>query len=505
MKKQESEKFIDPNLFVSIVKWWFSNLFIARGVALISLLNLGVVFFDLTYIPLRDFWLQGKVTLGKFKVGPYSYDGLTLRILPQKVNNFVTKYDAVKGIVPYRDTNNYLQEIDKLEASIENNGVESPKTKAILANIRQRSIDMINEDPFKLANKTGTLETIKNLMRDYTSIPSNSSKESFEEFFSAEYLTVNTQEKLDFFNTEIRPLIETNYYRPYSETGGFVDYFGLIDFPFFVIIAFDFLGRSLYISLRYTGVNWFDGMLWRWYDLIFFLPKFRWLRLIPVTIRLDQTKLIDLKAIKKQSSQGFVAGIAGDITEVVVLRIVNQIQNVIEGGQIEKLLAQQANSPGYIDLNDTNEIAEITKLLVQLTVYQVLPEIRAEVEALLEYVIEKAIMESPAYKNIQQLPAMKTFPKNISHRVSTRLYQVLLDVIQTILKQDPVFDAYLQQIIEKFTQTITSEMGAKQRINKIESLLSDLLEEVKVNYVQKLSEEDVEKLLEETRALREKN
>jgi len=48
-------------------------------------------------------------------------------------------------------------------------------------------------------------------------------------------------------------------------------------------------------------------------------------------------------------------------------------------------------------------------------------------------------------------------------------------------------------------------MGAKQRIQKIESLLSDLLEEVKVNYVQKLSEEDVEKLLEETRALRQQN
>jgi hypothetical protein len=505
IKKKEDQKFTNPNLLLSIFKWWFSNLFIARGVALISLLNLGVVFFDLTYIPLRDFWLQGKVTLGKFKLGPYSRDGITFRILPQKFNDFVTDYDVIKGILPYRDTDDYLKEIDKLEESIQNNGLNSPQTKSILAILRESSIDMINEDPFRLANKTGTLEKIKNLMRDYVPNETNSSKQSFREFFSLEYLTINTQEKLDFFNTKIRPLIATNYFRPYSETGGFVDYFGLIDFPFFVIIAIDFLGRSLYISLRYTGVNWFDGMLWRWYDLIFFLPKFRWLRLVPVTIRLDQTNLIDLKAIKKQSSQGFVASIAGDITEVIILRFINQIQYVIEEGQIEKIISSRGSSHDYIDLNEINEIAEIIKLIIQLTAYQVLPEIRPDAEALLEYSIEKAIINSPAYQNIQELPTLKTFPKNISKTISSQLYQVALNTIQNLLKEDPVFDVYLQKVADKFTKTITSEIGAKKSIEKIESLLNDFLEEVKVNYVQKLSEEDVESLLEETRALRQIN
>ena len=505
IKKKESKKFTNPNLLLTIFKWWFSNLFIARGVALISLLNLGVVFFDLTYIPLRDFWLQGKVTLLKFQVGPYSSEGITLRILPQKFNTFVTNYDVIKGIEPYRDTENYLKEIDKLEESIPNNGLNSPQTKAILAILRQSSIDMISEDSFRLANKTGTLEKIKNLMRDYVPNEKNSSKQSFREFFSPEYLTINTQEKLDFFQAKIRPLIETNYFRPYSETGGFVDYFGLIDFPFFAIIAIDFLGRSLYISLRYTGVNWFDGMLWRWYDLIFFFPEFRWLRLIPVTIRLDQTNLIDLKAIKKQSSQGFVASIAGDITEVIILRFINQIQDVIEEGQIEKIISSQDSSHGYIDLNEINEIAEIIKLIIQLTAYQVLPEIRVDAEALLQYSIEKAIIKSPAYQNIQELPTMKTFPKNISKTISSQLYQVALDTIQNLLKEDPVFDVYLQKVADKFTKTITSEIGAKQSIEKIESLLNDFLEEVKVNYVQKLSEEEVESLLEETRALRQIN
>lgn len=502
IKKKESEKFNNPNFLLTLFNWCFSNLFIAKFVAIITLLNLGVVFFDLTYIPFRDFWLHGKITVGKLKIGPYSYEGITVKILPENVNNFITKYDVIKGIVPYRDTDNYLQEWTKLEDSINNNGLYSPSTKVILNTLQQSSINLVDTNPFNLANKTGTLEKIKNLMRDYIPNETNSSKQAFKDFFTAQYLATNTNEKLYFFNDKIKPLIETNYYRPYSETGGFVDYFGLIDFPFFLIICIDFLGRSLYISLRYNGVNWFDGMLWRWYDLIFFLPTFRWLRLIPVIIRLDQTKIIDLKAIKKQSSQGFVASIAGDITEVIILRVINQIQNFIQEGQVEKMVSSQINSPEYIDLNDTNEVAEISKLVIQLTAYQVLPKIRPEVEDLLEYSIQKIIIDSPAYQNIQDFPNMKSLPKTISKKISFQLYEVTLNTIQMLLKEDHVFDAYLEKIAEKFLKTITSEIGATESIDKIENLLDNLLEEVKVNYVQKLSQEDIEKLLDETRALK---
>jgi hypothetical protein len=501
IKKKESEKFTNSNLLLTVFKWWIENIWVARCFALVTLINLGVVFFDLTYIPLRDFWLLGKVTVGKFNLGPYNYEGLTLKILPSKVSKFVTHYDLVKGIVPYRDTDDYLKEVDKLEESLKNNGLNSPETEQILASLRESSVEMITEDPFKLANKTGTLEKIKNLMRDYVPNPKHSSKEAFEQFWSLNYLRDKTESKLRFFNQEIRPLIATNFFRPYSETGGFVDYFGLIDFPFFVIIAVDFLGRSLYISLRYTGVNLYDAMLWRWYDLIFFLPVFRWLRVIPVTIRLDQTKLINLKAIKKQASQGFVASIAGDITEIVILRVINQVQDSIQEGDIKKVIPSSANSQEYIDLNDTNEIAEIAKLIINLTADQVLPKIRPEVEILLEYIIEKAIIESPAYQNIKDLLPLGNFPKKISHTVSTQLYQVILDVINNLLKQDPVFDLYLQKIIEKFTKTITSEISAQQSMEKIEELLTDFLEEFKINYVQKLSQEDIENILEQKRAL----
>ena len=51
-------------------------------------------------------------------------------------------------------------------------------------------------------------------------------------------------------------------------------------------------------------------------------------------------------------------------------------------------------------------------------------------------------------------------------------------------------------------QSFLAEIQDKPSLKNIESLLIDLLEEVKVNYVSRLSEEDVEQILEQTRNLR---
>ncbi|GBF78647.1 flavoprotein [Aphanothece sacrum FPU1] len=45
--------------------------------------------------------------------------------------------------------------------------------------------------------------------------------------------------------------------------------------------------------------------------------------------------------------------------------------------------------------------------------------------------------------------------------------------------------------------------GLVNSMEQIESLLTDFLEEIKLNYVQSLSQEDVEDILEQTRALRQ--
>lgn len=490
-----------------VYNFWFDNIYVAKLMALVSLTNLGVVAFDLTYVPLRDIWLNGVITVGNFTVGPYEYDGYRITIIPKALREKVIQYDVVKGIEPYRDTQQYLDTVEELEKNIEEFGLDAPETLETLSILRELSAQMISEDPFQLANKSGNLERIKNMMRDRMEDPvlnpRGSATISFESFWDIDHLEGQVEEELNFFNEEIAPLINTNYFRPIGENGQFVDYFGLIDFPFIAILFVDFMVRSFVISLRHNGIKIQDAIFWRWYDLIFFLPILRWLRIIPVSIRLDESKLICLTTIKRQASQGFVASIAGDITEVIVLRLVNQLQHFIKDGYIEDFLSPDQNAREYINFNNTDEIAEITKLIVDLAANQVLPEIRPEVEDLLNYVIEKSIVESPAYQNIAHLPGLETLPQSLSQRVSKQLYQTLLNTVQELLKSDPVFDEHLNKIITKSGATLTLSVGAKHNLEVVESLLYDLLEEIKINYVRKLSDEEVEALLDETRALRE--
>ncbi|MGK7934925.1 MAG: hypothetical protein AB4206_03850 [Xenococcaceae cyanobacterium] len=469
--------------------------------ALVATLNLMLVLFDLSYVPLRDFWLQGYIRLGELTIGFLEFEGIRLDIIPYPISKLITQYDLLKGIVPHRDTEQYLDKFAQLKQEIATKNLNSPEIVSLLAELRFRSVEMIDTNPFAEAGKTGTLEQIKNRMREYLPNPDDSAKEAFRQFWTVNYLQAQTSEKLDFFTTEIQPLIERNYYRRISESGNYVDNFGLIDFPFGVFFALEFLARTWYISRTRTNISWRDAMLWRWYDLFFFFPFWRWLRVIPVTIRLNSSQLIDLLPVKKQLSQGLVAGIAEDVTEVVIIRVINQFQNSLRQGDINKLLAQREANP-YIDLNNTNEIAEIFKLIAQLMVYQVLPQIRPEAEALLEYSIEKALKQTPAYQGIRFLPGSESTIDTLVTQLVSQTYQAFSDILNAALEEDEKFNELLDSMITNLSESFSSELKAQESLSKIELLLIDLLEEIKVNYVEQLSLEDVEEILEQTRALR---
>jgi hypothetical protein len=477
------------------------NLWFERVMASLALVNLLLVLFDLSYIPLRNFWLQGKIQVLGFTLGQIRFPGFTVEIPLPPIAQW---YDPIKGIEPYRDTQQYLKRVDDLENQMLATGLQSPQVTVILQDLRRRSEEMIDTNPFQLANKTGTLERIKNRMREQVFKNRDASaKESFRVFWSQQYLAANNRERgLGFFNNEIRPLIETNYFRPIAESGEFVNRFWLIDIWFVIPFALEFLARTWFISRRHTGVSWLDAMLWRWYDIFLLLPVFRWLRIIPVTIRLNQAEWLDLDPIQKQISQGFVASIAEDLTEVVVVRVINQVQSSIRDGDITKWLSQREVRP-YIDLNNTDEVAALTTIIMQLVVYQVLPKIRPDLEALLQHHLEKALNQSPAYQGLQKVPGMEQLQHELAGRLVKEISQAVYDGINSAMETDPVGDQLFRRLIEHLSEALGSEIQAKQTLQKIQSLLTDLLEEIKINYVERLSEEDLEEVLEQTRAIRQ--
>lgn len=483
--------------------------------AFIALFNLGLVFIDISYIPFRNFYLsEFRLFVQGLNYIPQSefikeYTPILNRGYQQIPKSFLKQapllaqgYDYVKGIKANPETEQYLKTVKSLEQQVTNTGLQSTQTQRILEDLRQQSVQMIQNNPFEVANKTGTLETIKDRMREQIGV--QSAQKAFQEFWTAEYLVANDyQKQLQFFNNQVGNLIATNYLRGIdTNTGDYIDRFWILDLPFVILFAIEFSVRTYLIHRRHIGLRWIDGMMWRWYDVFLFLPVFRWLRVIPVTARVDQSDLINLESVKRQISQGFVASIAEDITEIVFVRLVNQLQGSIRRGDLRRVISE-ANERKYIDLNDTNEVAELSKLFVQLTVYQVLPKIRPDIEAIVRHNVRKVLETSPAFQGMRRVPGLERFEDQLTEQFVTVLYQIIYDAIIGALEEDPEAEKLLEELGTNLTQALTDEMQGKQTLDRMQSLLLDLLEEVKVNYVERLSEEDVEELLEQTRRLRQ--
>lgn len=477
-----------------------------RIMVAIASLNFLLVIFDLTYIPLRDFWLLGKVRIPLIQRVIY---------LPQPLP-ITPLYDPVKGIEPHRVTQEYIETVAKLRQTIVDQGVNAPATQELLAQLRQQSEVMVDTNPFALANKTGTLERIKNLMRlRVFGRRDASSKQSFTRFWSPEYINPQSWEtNLAWFEAQIIPLMATNYWRGYGEDGDFIDHFDAIDIPFNILFFIEFLGRTFWLSRQYRGARWRDAMVWRWYDVLLFFPfwwlapTWAWLRIIPVTIRLDQAGIICLDSLERQASQGLVAAIATDISEVVVLQVLTQLQKAIRRGQFNRWLPRASELQGHRTVNDIDELGELAALVVQVVIYRVVPQLRPEVETLVAYSVDQVLRQAPPYRRLLEIPALEALPihwrQSLAKEISDRLF-LLLEQASNNQDHGPREGALLvSQLAQKFGQTLTAELQEEQVGKAIQDLLVIWLEELKINFVRQTHSEGIETVLDETRALQQR-
>ncbi len=453
-------------------------LFFDKVMAAIALLNLGLVAFDYSYIPFRNFYLR-------------------------QFPDFTWWYGAqFKGIEPHRVTEAYLATVADFQNQVAAEGLTSPQTQEILTELQVRSEAIIDEDPFAVANKSGTLERIKDRIRnrvsDVTGQDFESSKQAFTVFWSQNYLLGQgyTQE-IAFFNQQIRPLIETNYFRQIGFDGRPLDEFWRIDLWFIVLFGAEFLARTWYLHRRYRGTRWLDTMLWRWYDLLLLVPFWQWLRVIPVVIRINQSNLMDLEPLRNRIIRGIVASSAVELTEIVVIRLIDQVQNLIRQGEITRWLVRPQTGPRYIDLNDVDEIKVISERLISTLIYQVLPEVRPDIEALLQHNVHTALQKSTVYTQFQRVPGLGDLPNQLTQQVVTEVYRTIYGTLTSSL-EDQKGAELTQHLLQHLIATFRSEIQKGHAVEEIEKLMTVWLDEVKINYVRRLAAEDVEKLREET-------
>lgn len=426
--------------------------------AIIASIGLLAAMFDLTYLPWRDFYFIN---------------------IPQ-ITQF---YDPYKGIQPHRETQRYLNAVSQLKRVVKTRGIASAEAQSWLQELEALSASMIQNNPFQVAGKTGNLEKIKNEVRDR--VGNQSAKGAFQTFWSQPYLTkAGWAKEIEFYDRQIEPLLVTNYYRNLDESGKFTDRFWEIDIVFIGIFAGELIVRILYIRRHYRNITWQQAIIWRWYDLILLLPFARYLRAIPVAIRSHQAQLIDLNLVRIEINRLLVGQIINDLTDAVVIQVLQKTQSAVKQGQIIKAIGGYLKGP-HIDLNNINEIEALIELTLEIVVYRVIPKIQPDLEAIFRHLFHKALAESPAYRNFKLLPGVGQLPAQAIDRVveevSASIYTALTKVIE-----DPDTGKLSQRLAANLTEVVGDEMQRGQTIIKIESLLYDLIEEIKVTYSNKL-------------------
>ena len=422
--------------------------------AIIASIGFLTTIFDLTYLPWRGFYFNNIPAITEF-------------------------YDPFKGIEPHRETQRYLNAVEELKQVVKSNGLDSTATQSWLQELNTLSVSMIQNNPFQVAGKTGNLEKIKNDIRDRIGNPS--AKGAFETFWSQPYLAkAGWEQEINFYDRQIKPLIRNNYYRRIDANGSFIDRFWQIDIIFIGIFACEFIGRVLYIRRHNRNITWQQAIIRRWYDLFLLLPFFKLLRAIPVVVRLQQSELVNLDTLQSELNRLFVGQIIEELTDAVVVQVLQKTQGAIQAGKITKLMGRYLNQP-HIDLNNINEVEVLFELILEIVIYRIIPKIQPDLEAIFRHLFQKALLESPAYRNLQLLPGINELPNQAIDRlvkeVSGSIYIALTKVLA-----DPDRGILSQQLIEHLSQALGDEMKRGQTVIKIESLLYDLLEEIKVTY-----------------------
>ena len=469
-------------------------------VALWASLNLVLVVFDITYIPLRDFWLQRRI---------YPLPGTPL-VIPFTVLPDITPWvDPIKGIEPHRDTAHYERHWQQLDAQLLKQGPEAPESRALLAEQVRLTELMIDENPFLVANKSGTLERIKNQLRQHAQPPQDSARQASAMVLSPEWLEQHPwrQERL-FWQREVLPLVATNYWRSIDENGRPTDRFWRLDLLWFQsVFAVDILIRLLAMKRRRPAMPWRDVVLRRWYDLPLLLPFWRLSRVVPVMARLRSSGLVDAEPVRAVVSRGVVTLMAVELIEVLALQLVDGVQGLVRSPVVSDRLRalgrplQLQSSSEQDAFARQGEFEQLLRLWLPLLLEKVLPRLEPELQDLAAHALQRSLEATAFPPALQQLKPLLLVERQLSRQLAGGMVDGVLEISRgtavELRQQDEQGRDLLQRTNEAFWRELVYVMGQDATLERSQELVCALLEQLKRTYLVGVNQAGVEGLMDE--------
>jgi hypothetical protein len=468
-----------------------------RSVALWAALNLVLVAFDLTYLPLRNFWLQRNLC---------PIPSLPL-VLPLGWLPDITPWvDPLKGIEPHRETQAYLKAFDQLDRAMDRRpsnypGGVSPEQMQLLARQLALTVQMIDVNPFLASGGTATLETIKDRLRHRAQL--DSAKAATAALLDpARLALVGWQGERQFWRQQVLPLVATNYWRSIDENGRPTDHFWRLDLLLFQsVFAVDILLRLLRLRRRLPGLSWRDACLRRWIDLPLLLPFWRWLRLLPVLERLQAAGLVNLEPLRAVVSRAVVALLALELFEVLALQLLDGGQSLIRSARWPERIRRLRSHQSVTASKDDRQLAELVRIWAPLLLAQVAPRLAPEAQNLLVYALRQSLARNVVPPPLRSLQPLLLVENGFSRQLATGMVDTLVELSRNAGQQLSQLDdqqlALLQRCVDRFWEELAAALERGPVLQRSQELLVAMLEELKTSYLSQVNRSGIEALIQE--------
>ncbi|MFN9545559.1 MAG: hypothetical protein ACK6AD_00600 [Cyanobacteriota bacterium] len=465
-----------------------------RFVAVWAALNLLAVAVELSYVPLRPFWLQRSVQ---------PFPAMPLAVPVPLLPDITPWMDPIKGIEPHRETQAFLNAFQTLDGAMAGHRPGAPLTprqRELLGRQVRLSQQMVESDPFQATAGSGTLETIKNLLRQRAQ--RDSSKEAVSLLLSQEWLNRHAWERERWFwQQQVLPLVARNYWRSIDETGRPTDHFWRWDLLLFQsVFLLDILLRALRLRHKLPGLSWRDALLRRWIDLPLFLPFWRWLRLVPVLERLQSAGLINLEPLRAVISRGVVALLALELFEVLALQFLDGVQQQVRSKRWPMRL-RALRSHQTVTRQEEREVVELTRLWAPLLLGRVVPRLAPELRGVLGHALHQSLQRTLVPTPLRQLQPLQDVEQGFSRQLAQGMVESLLDLSRgagaRLGRRDDEQLRLLQHCIDRFWEELALVLEDGPALDRSQELACAAIERLKRNYLSQVSRAGIQGLIDE--------
>jgi hypothetical protein len=458
-----------------------------RFVAIWASLNLLWVGFDISYVPLRTFWLQRNL---------YPIPSAPLVVPLPWLPDITPLYDRVKGIEPHRETQAWLSAFAEMDRAL----LAGESGEALRRRQVRLTDQMIDDNPFLASGGSGTLEKIKNRLRQRADL--DSAKRANERLLSDGWLAGRSwSEERRFWEQQVVPLVATNYWRSIDENGRPTDHAWRLDLLLFQsVFLVDILLRAARLRRRLPGLGWGAALLRRWTDLPLLLPFWRVMRVVPVVERLQSSGLINIEPLRAVISRGVVALLAVELFEVLALQLMDGAQQIIRSPRWPQRI-RRLRSHQSVSVNDERELVELLRIWGPMVLSQVAPRLAPELRAVLGHALQQTLQTMVVPPPLRQLQLLLQVEQEMTRQLSGGIVDSLLELSrgagQRLQQQDDRQIDLLQSCIDRFWEELAVALESGAALERSQQLLCSLLEELKLTYLGQINRAGIDALIRE--------